>query len=316
MKLDESGGENVFRSSELGTYLRCPRQLGYRRVMGLKVQPSATMVGGTAINDTLEEFHRQQMQGKNGLRGSALTDFFVTTNRRLLAAGETSGEPDPDAEPDGVKVLPVYERDYAPVVEPVSIQEELTLTLPLGGVQDALGGPQTGCATCGGSKVVPTVFVDPETSEKRAEPRACPACSTVTLVGHLDMTRQTTMGDIIADWKFTSKAPSQMPAATSLQLHTYATLKKLDQTELVLLRRLKTPKVETTSHFVTDTQKRSVKTLLRQVAWAVMNMFFPMTDPNSWACSPSWCGYWSICRGSKTGPLPIPGERFPPGGEE
>lgn len=283
MRLDEAGDDLTYRTSELTTYLRCPRQLGYRRVLGLKIQPSATMLGGTSIDDTLTEHHTQRIRGVNGLRGSALTDFFVAKLRentgKALETGPLAGEPDPDVERDGVKVLPVYERDYDPICTPVSVQKEV-------------------------SKSYPAEIDQPGYLEK----------AEVRLVGHIDLKRKTAVSTITADHKFTTKSPSQMNAAVSLQLQSYDELDGDDThaVELVLLRRLKEPKVETTQSFVTKEQRSAVVQTLKNAWWAVSRRFFPMTEPSNWWCSKSWCGYYQICRGREGGPLPIPGEVNPP----
>lgn len=292
MDITGEGNDDVFRVSDLGTMQRCPRQLGYRRLgtvedpRPLKIRPSATMLGGQAIDNTLNELFEQKIRGVNGLRGSALVDYFVTTLRRITdentREGPLTGEPDPDVEKDGTAVLPVYERDIAPVIDPVSVQE-------------------VGKKTIQGSG-----------GTLRPPP--------VTLVGHLDLVRRAADGHrIVSDHKFTSKAPSQMEAGKSQQMHSYAYLKdgeeehKAGHVELILLRRLKRgPEVATSSAFVTAGQKVAVEHAVQTTAALYRARYFPMADPSSWACSPEWCGYWKLCRGRANGPLPIPGETIPP----
>lgn len=292
MDITGEGNDDVFRVSDLGTMQRCPRQLGYRRLgtvedpRPLKIRPSATMLGGQAIDSTLNELFEQKIRGVNGLRGSALVDYFVTTLRRITdentREGPLTGEPDPDVEKDGTAVLPVYERDIAPVIDPVSVQE-------------------VGKKTIQGSG-----------GTLRPPP--------VTLVGHLDLVRRAADGHrIVSDHKFTSKAPSQMEAGKSQQMHSYAYLKdgeeehKAGHVELILLRRLKRgPEVATSSAFVTAGQKVAVEHAVQTTAALYRARYFPMADPSSWACSPEWCGYWKLCRGRANGPLPIPGETIPP----
>lgn len=292
MDITGEGNDDVFRVSDLGTMQRCPRQLGYRRLgtvedpRPLKIRPSATMLGGQAIDNTLNELFEQKIRGVNGLRGSALVDYFVTTLRRITdentQEGPLTGEPDPDVEKDGTAVLPVYERDIAPVIDPVSVQE-------------------VGKKTIQGSG-----------GTLRPPP--------VTLVGHLDLVRRAADGHrIVSDHKFTSKAPSQMEAGKSQQMHSYAYLKdgeeehKAGHVELILLRRLKRgPEVATSSAFVTAGQKVAVEHAVQTTAALYRARYFPMADPSSWACSPEWCGYWKLCRGRANGPLPIPGEAIPP----
>lgn len=291
------GNDDVFRVSDLGTMQRCPRQLGYRRLgtvedpRPLKIRPSATMLGGQAIDNTLNELFEQKIKGLNGLRGSALTDYFVTTLRKITEEntreGPLTGDPDPDVEHDGVRVLPVYERDIAPVIDPVSVQEV---------------GKRT--------------IADRPRGEFDRRPD-----KDITLVGHLDLVRRAQDGHrIVSDHKFTSKAPSQMEAGKSQQMHSYAYLKdgeeehKAGHVELILLRRLKRgPEVATTSAFITEGQKVAVEHAVQTTAALYRARYFPMADPSSWACSPDWCGYYkTICRGRVGGPLPIPGEAIPP----
>lgn len=310
MKIDEAGTETVFRASEIDTAQKCMRKIGYSRYgklaiemlgsvtekirwghqkgPGLKNPPSAAMIGGDAIDQTLTTHHGERIKGANGLRGSALTDFFITKHRDILSKVDEplAGEPDPDIEGDGVKLLPLYERKIDPVVQPVAVQKEVEIEV----LSDTPGQAL---------KLVGHIDL-----ERRAD--ALPGGTVVMPQSH----------KIISDYKFTKKTAQQAHVQYSARMAAYDLLDGdgAGHVELQLLRRLKTPDVVSESWFVTKEERGHVITALRNVAWAVANMFFPMAPNDSWACSPGWCGFWQICKGRAGGPLPIPGEVNPPTG--
>ena len=276
-EIHEQGSGNMIRTSELANAQKCMRRIGYSRYYG-QSDVSETMLAGSAVDAALTEHNNLKRLGKQGLVGTALVDYAVTAFREMKAEarreGRLGGNPDPDAEFDMARVLPEYERVIDPHVIPVDTQEALS-------------------------------YKDPETG--------------LILVGHRDLKRYAASADavdgqegheITSDYKFTKKSKNQMPASTSQQLHSYDLMDGDDvhHVELILLRRLKTPKIETTSHFVTKTDHSMVIRALRYVGHMIKSYLWPPTDPSNWWCSPSWCGHWTLCRGKEDGPSPLPGE--------
>jgi len=240
------------------------------------------MVGGTAIDATLNEHHSLRIRGSNGLRGTALTDFFVHTLRQVVVQQAPAGEDDSDTETDGVRLLPIYEKKIDPHLQPIAVQKTLQWDIP--GV------------------VLPNGITQPA----------------FTMQGHLDLLTKTPISTIIDDHKFTSRMPTPTTCATSMQMWGYSLGSKqetnsmvpTDNTRLIhLVRRKREPDVVTTSHIVTDENRSDFVRMAQEAAIQIQLGYFPMTDPSNFmVCSPTQCGLWSRCRGSKTGPLQIPGE--------
>ena len=293
MEINEQGSTSVWRASEIDKATRCMRQLGYSR-LGYVPEPDAppatvkpsyswNLIGGLAIDDALSAFSKAQMTGDTTLTGDALIDFFksrIGANTDTFSAqGDITGEDSPSAiEEDGVPILRLYERDMAPVIHPVAVQAEASVQVVKSGCRPTLGARDEDC---------------------------------LTMVGHIDLIRQAGESRVISDWKFTKKTANQMPASTYARGWAYDLMAGdgSGQTELILLRRgLKTPKIETTSHFVTKAQHTQVIRQVLTVAEMYRQRYFPLADPTSWVCSPKFCGFWAVCRGHPTGPRPIPGE--------
>lgn len=276
-EIDQQGSDRVIRTSELTTAQMCMRKLGYSRSYG-RSGPNELMLGGLAIDDALTEHNTQRINGREGFDVDVLVEYAVTRFRERKQQtrekwGEIRGSPEPDLERMMRLALPLYMEQFDPICTPVETQ---------------------GVAT----------FVDEETG--------------LTLVGHVDLVRRADVIDghggheIISDYKFTKKTAKQMNAATSQQMYAYALLRGEPpyHVELVLLRRLKTgPKLETTSHFVTDEERQSVVHVLRSVGALIENSIWPMANPSEWFCTPKWCDHWNRCRGKVGGPLPLPGEK-------
>ena len=257
--------------SQMRTWLRCRRQWAYRYILGVKEPPSWAMRGGTAMDDTMTAHNRDKMKG-GGLGVSAAQDFF---RDRVKAVAEEAGLPkDQDMAAvvdDGTKVLPVYFKELDPAVEPLAVQKEVKVDV---------GG--------------------------------------VPMLGYIDLVRDAGGSHrIVSDYKFTGRSPSQGAAAASMQLAFYADAEgdPSGHVDLIALVRTKQPKVVTDSHFVTEEDKASMRRMVRQVAAGIAAKRYPLaSSENEWGngpssfCNPTRCGYWTICKGRKEGPLPIPGE--------
>lgn len=258
----------ILSASWLSTWLKCPRQFGYAKVSGIRIPPGWAMVGGTAMDHTLNEHLTQKIQGVNGLRGTALTDYYVTTLRRLGEKLQPTGEKDPDLEAGGAKLLPLYERQVSDKIEPLEVQKEVRIPFP----------------DLGPNRV---------------------------FVAHLDLIRSNGPTKVISDHKFVGKSPMPDKAVKSLQLRAYDYVidDPSHQVEMINLVRLKRdPKIVVQPYIVTPDDRAEFLRMLRWVSRMSATKLYPQCDPTSWVCNPNWCGFYSLCRGRKGGPLPISGE--------
>lgn len=282
MDITARGDDNVWRASEVDQGSQCMRKVGYARLgavdengdklVGESVQQemSWALVGGLAVDSVLT---LSAQGGGAPVPKDAFHEFWNNHVAAIRANGSTI-EQNPEDErsiyQDGQAVLELYFREHAPRIKPV------------------------------GTQVLASVEI-----------------GDVKLVGHIDLIRETELPDgrktrIISDWKFTKKTPSQMPARTYSRGWAYDLMlgDEHHQIELIYLRRgLKTPKVGTDSHVVTEAQRTQVRMQVEILAELYRARYFPFTDPTSWACSADWCNWWRACRGRAGGPALIPGER-------
>lgn len=270
----------ILTPTRLRMWTRCRRQYGYVEVMGIRSPPNWAMIGGIAMDQTLNEHHDTRIKsGHNGLVGSALTDYYRSTLAKVIESNNPGNDPDGEAqqaEIDGCKLLPIYERKIDPYVDPIATQVELEFEIP------------------GNSYV-----------------------QLFKMQGHMDMLSRTTLSTVIDDHKFTSRRPNGTACSSSMQMwgYDYAYGKSRggwdnQLTRLIHLVRLKRePDVVTTSHIVTQENRNDFVMMAQEAAHQIQAGYFPPTDPgNIMVCGENQCGLWKMCRGRAGGMMPIPGE--------
>lgn len=124
----EKRGDGHISVSQVKTWLRCPRQWAYRYISGYKDPPSWAMVGGSAMDETLNLHHNRRIAGEEKHPVSYLQDYFRETITKLGAAVEGESELAPTID-DGTRLLPVYMNKYDPHCDPVAVQKEVHLTI-------------------------------------------------------------------------------------------------------------------------------------------------------------------------------------------
>lgn len=132
-----------------------------------------------------------------------------------------------------------------------------------------------------------------------AEERLFFDCQGIPLSGQLDVL---TEDDRLPDLKTASKSKSQSEADVSIDLTMYAGLvanhigKWPEEVSLDVLVNSKEPKLQILRS--TRGPKDWLVFMERvKVVWAQIHTgLFPPCEPNSWICSPKWCGYFESCR--------------------
>ncbi len=257
--------------SQVRMWLKCPRQWAYRYVMGIKSPPGWALLMGSAWDDTLNVHNTEKMASK-GLPLDVAQDLFKHSLQKQV---EEKGEPmeaDTDIKQEidtGVGAVKAYMATHDPIVQPVAVQKKIEA--PVGGMP---------------------------------------------MLGFIDLVRKTPSGNIVSDNKMTGKKPMELTAASSMQLAYYAEAEGTDHVELVhTIKYKRGAEVFVQPHFVTPAQRKELHRTVRYVARQIETKMYPQISPeqhnteNAFPCSAKWCGYWSICRGAKSGePLPIPGE--------
>lgn len=277
----------VLTPTRLKLWTRCRRLYGYVEVAGIKSPPNWAMVGGTAIDATLNEHHTQRISGTNGLRGTALTDYFRESLRKTIQQFSPSGDPDSDVETDGVRLLPIYEKKMDPVLTPLEVQKTIEWTIP--GNKYVQPFKMQGHLDLLSSTSVSEIIDDHKFTSRAPNPNTC--ATSMQMWGY----------DLGLEFNNADQSGNSNTKHYRRTEH---------HTRLIhLVRRKRDPDVVTTSHFVTEENRQDFIRMAQEAAIQIQAGYFPPTDPgNFMVCSPTQCGLWSRCRGRREGPEPIPGE--------
>jgi hypothetical protein len=120
----------------MNAYRRCPAAWAYRYVDGIKIAP-AWAIKGRAQHKGLEVNYRQKVESREDLPLDDVLDAFrteaqaaaeSTTEEVVLFPGESLGK----IVDDGVAGLKTYQQAIAPTVQPLMVEERVTIPLPWG----------------------------------------------------------------------------------------------------------------------------------------------------------------------------------------
>lgn len=121
-------------ATQINMYLRCPRQYAYRYLEGLKVRPSGAMIQGRVFAQAVERNYRQKIETRKDLPIDEVTDFFaqriedaIQEEDPIMDAAE--GETPATLKDQGVVIAAVHQRQLAPHVQPVEVEEKVVLSL-------------------------------------------------------------------------------------------------------------------------------------------------------------------------------------------
>jgi hypothetical protein len=252
----------VITQSMLGMFLRCHHQFERRYLRGEIIPPGIAARRGSATHKAAQLNHEQKLHTQADLPVGDLQDAARDHYVRLIKDEGVFIPKDQIAEKDtllakgldaAVRLTKLYRQSLAPAIQPVLVEEKLTLDvgleLPLQGTIDVL-----------------------------------------------------TTDNWLPDLKTADKSKGPGEADHSLQLTLYAGLvahhtgKWPARISLEILVNNKEPKLQslTTTRGPEDWVNLllRVKLLLAQIQVEI----FPPCDPNSWICSPNWCGYFWSCK--------------------
>ena len=129
-------------NSQLGQWIRCPRQWEFRYVKGLKVPPGGAAVQGTAYHGGLKENFKYKIHTGVDMPLADVQDAFnthwtaETTNPREETDDDVDAEPISDKvvlwddknpgelKDEGLRLLQLYHTSIAPSVKPVAVEKK------------------------------------------------------------------------------------------------------------------------------------------------------------------------------------------------
>lgn len=251
--------KNHLSPSQLGMYLRCPRQWEYRYVDGLKIPPASALTLGKSFHKAVETNYRQKTESKTDLPVFDMTDCFsydwherVKAEEPVFNAerGETAGK----LLDVGVGLVTAQRQEIAPKVQPVAVEE--TFEVALGDeFPYTLKGVVDGVTEDG-------VIFDNKTGARKIQ-----------------------QADVDKDIQLSAYSIG----------HRIRHQKRETALELHRVIKTKTPGTQIIRTTRSDDDLKWFLRLLEQVAGGIQAGTFP-PNPTGWWCSPTSCGYYDICR--------------------
>jgi CRISPR/Cas system-associated exonuclease Cas4 (RecB family) len=122
-------------ASQLGQYLKCPRQWAYVKVLGLRIPPDGGLVVGSGVHSAAEVGMRAKAASGADPEPEASAEVARDYVREQVATGEVRME---DGQAAGAlvdkaaRVAEAWARDAAPSVDPVAVEE--TFDVEISGV--------------------------------------------------------------------------------------------------------------------------------------------------------------------------------------
>lgn len=271
--------------SQIGMYLKCPRQYYYRYIRDDKRPPGVAMTLGTGAHAAVEKTHHHLVDHKVPapieMVLEAFSESFDKGAKNVPKKEWTEEGNDKGTVKDvGVRLVTIYNRDFAPLVQPQvhngirGIEQKVEVTVA--------GVPMVGFIDLIDTNADAIMSVE-ERALLQGQGKDVPALFRTA----------------VSDFKTKQKSMSQGETDGSFQLtfYSYATgigLVRFDQ-----LLKQKKPKVKRIHSQRTSQDYAWMNEIISSVAKAISAGIFPPCDPTSWACTPKWCGYYFLCRGKK-----------------
>lgn len=251
--------------SSVRTFIACPERWRRLYIEGEWEPASGPMIIGKAVGAAEATNYQDKIVSGEDLATDVVLDAYSDEWDHAVEREEIDwGEAKPATLKDeGARVLTVYHNTVAPQVAPTSVEREFQLRLP--GADWTFRG-----------------FIDVETADRA-----------------------------VVDLKVKAKALSMAEAAADMQATAYLLARRqeaaagfgepADRFDFHVLKKLKTPAVDTVPTTRTDTQLDAFLNRLSNVAaeiqWRTETDNWGYAAPGHWACGEKWCGFWSSCPG-------------------
>jgi len=247
-------------ATQIGMFLRCPRQYEFRYMQGLKQPPSGAMVQSKVWHRTVEENYRQKIESAKDLPLPRMEEFYAAQYEEALKAEEIAFEAGTNPgrlKDQGVAITAAHHLLIAPKVRPLLVEERFCINLGDDFPYDLVG-------------IWDVVDQDGFIADNKAYGRT---------PSQDDVDKDIQLGLYSLGYRV-----SQGKAEKGLRLD--AVIKNKEPKPV----QIRTTRTNEDCRFLLD--------LIEQVAKAMQSgSFYP--NPNGWHCSPTRCGYWSQCAGKR-----------------
>jgi len=259
-------GPPLFDSKEMkisfsGTdmYLKCGKQYEFRYIDGIKIPPKVVMIEGSSHHKAMELNNKQKMKKGTDMKASRLTDIFMEDFRERIKPQKKTIDWEGENEDRIFERAKSFHTDYARVIAP---------------------------------------SIRPTSAEEWFNEEVKIDGVTFVLNGVIDLKNKTGKGNTeVLDYKVKSKAASANELKSDHQLSLYSHVAGVRQAGHIQFLKKANPEVGIIRVRRTEKQQQWALKVTASVVKAVKAGAFPMAQPSHWACSPRFCGYWSMCRG-------------------
>lgn len=266
--LDSGIPKGVLSPSQFLMYKKCPRQYEYAYVKGIRRPPGIAMVKGTAIHKGAEVVHKHTIE--TGQRMSMEAAIQEVSDEFDDAAEQIDKSPDLNLGEVKNRTLSnfrIYYVQAVPLIRPIAAEKTFAVkigTVPMRGVIDLIDS-------------VPGDVVLGE-----------------------DDPNNPPMVEVVSDLKTTSKRWSEQQVDYSPQMTIYALVEKTQRIRVDLLVDQKSgAKYVPVRSTRSNKEKQIIVEDIEEMVSLVKKGVFPRCLPDSWVCTPRFCGYYAECRGPK-----------------
>lgn len=121
-------------NSQIGMWLRCPRQWEFRYIKGLKLPPKGVMVQGTAYHGALKKNFENKIQTKEDLSISDILDAFDSSwNEAVSLDGKEQVDWEErdadDLKDEGANCVSIYHKKMVADIDPVSVEQRVEMPI-------------------------------------------------------------------------------------------------------------------------------------------------------------------------------------------
>ena len=266
--LDPGLPKGVLSPSQFGMYKRCPRQYEYAYVKDLRRPPGISMLKGTAIHKGAEVVHKHTIATGQRLSMEAAVQEVADEFEDGLESVEAGPEVNVGEVKDRTLAnFRVYYTQAVPLIRPVAAEKTFATkigTVPMRGVIDLI------------DRVPGDVVLG------------------------VDDPDNPPLVEVVSDLKTTTKKWTDQMVNHSVQMTIYAVVEKTPLIRVDLLIDQKSgTKYLPIRATRTSREKQVIVEDVEEMASLVKKGVFPRCLPDSWVCTPRFCGYYDECRGPK-----------------
>lgn len=162
-------------ASQIGMYLRCPKQYEFRYIKGLKRPPNLSLVVGSSVHKSIELNYETKFTKKKPIERDAALDAFSMTFEEMHKEADFDGEDPGKAKDRGYSWAEAHYDFVAPTLNPLTKPElEFRVDVPgvkrkLLGYVDIIGEPVSKIAAPKKAKTAKPkrIIFDNKTSKRR-----------------------------------------------------------------------------------------------------------------------------------------------------